>query len=271
MEASKLGRSNSLSLEGSLRKQHIIKQSLKRALIINKDEALEKWSIQITQEFMKNRQEAEMFLHQYQDDFNQAFHSRYQTLLKKYPNAIECLPNPMRKKHCSGKEINSRIAQKLDGDGSLKKELLMINKRQWPSFSLSKKIHKVYPHNGTDHSILLDVVLTELLSTEVDMHEKWYTQQYSQLNPKTPDFSEKETLLYQQYQSRLQKEFSLLQKILKHVVRKKKKKDDRFKSIAWCMNPRAIGGCTSHDITQEFILFVQKDNKSQKLLKKAKR
>ena len=61
-----------------------------------------------------------------------------------------------------------------------------------------------------------------------------------------------------------------MDKLLKHVKKKNKKKDPRYLEAKWCFNLEQTGGCTSQNVTQDFLNFVATDKKSQKILSAAK-
>ena len=269
MESSDVGIKNSQKLTGILDNHKRISTALRTSSSMLTDKDLSKWDTIIANTHDQNSQVAQRFLNQFVQDYSSSYEKQTIKYLKEHPNAVGCKASPFGGGSCIGEDISAIIAKKLDADPILQASVKEVNARTWPVPSLPNRSFPPSALTGTEFYISLDVFAQSLLGKKITGHHKWYQEKFSLLEPKDPDLNTKANKLYEEFSEKLRQDKNIIEKALKVVVKKNKKKDTRYNSLGYCGNPKSIGGCTGTDITKEVLTSLIENKKAKKIILKA--
>lgn len=268
MEASKISMERSQTLTEKLDAQKILSKKLRETSSMLSSEELSKWDLVISNAYEKNAMASQEFLNTFVMDYSGHYEKHTTEYLKAHPKAVSCKPSPFGNS-CTGTDISPSIAQKLDANEELTKGIDEVMARTWPSPSLPSKKFSTIELTGTEHFISLDVFAQSLFGKKIANHHKWYEQQYQAIDTTTEDGKKSANELYQKFESKLQQDKNTIEKALKVLIKKRKKKDSRYLSLGYCGNPIELGGCSGTDITQDVLKELVEYKKSKKIILKA--
>jgi hypothetical protein len=269
MESSNVGIKNSQKLTGLLDTHKRISTALRTTSSMLSDGDLSKWDTIIANTHDKNNQVSQIFLNQFVQDYSASYENHTIKYLKEYPKAVSCKASPFGGGSCSGEDISAIISKKLDADKELQATVKEVNERVWPEPSLPTRSFPPISMTGTEFFVSLDVFAQSLFGKKIAGHHKWYEEQFMLLDTKDPDLKMKAEDLYKEFSEKLTHDKSTIEKALKIVVKKNKKKDPRYNSLGYCGNPKALGGCSGTDITEEVLKTLIENKKAKKIIIKA--
>ena len=270
MKSSEVGINKLTTLKEALGQQQSLSSALRSTSAMLSSSDLSKWDTIISRYYDKNTQTAEDFLLAYQTDYGAAYEKKALEYLKAYPKAKNCKTSPYGGSTCQGTDISKTIGKKLDDDQELKAIIKEINARVWPTpVALPTRKHDVFSLTGTSYYIQLDTFISKLFKKKIAKHHRWYNKSFSALDPKSKGYQKNAQKLYQEFEQRLQDDRKTIEKALKVVIKKKKKKDPRYKDLGFCGNPKALGACNGNDITDEVFKALAENKKSVKIIQKA--
>lgn len=177
-----------------------------------------------------------------------------------------------RKKKCQGENLNQPLAQWIDGDKTLAKELITIHQKAWPNLTYEGKSQAVIAVTGQQNWINLSLVAAHFLKDVLQSHQDEYEASLEdleeQLQAKDPKAIEQIKKHRQSYKMVMKKEGDRIRQAVEVAVKKARKKNKAWDSVGFCANPEVLGGCEGVDMTQDAIDFLSKYRKSQKILNK---
>ena len=267
-EASKVSMERSQTLTEKLESQKRLSKKLRETSSMLSSPELSKWDLIISNAYEKNTLSSQEFLNTFVMDYSGHYEKHTTEYLKAYPKAVSCKPSPFGNS-CQGTDISPSIAQKLDANEELKKGIEEVMARTWSTPSLPSKQFSTIELTGTENFISLDVFAQSLFGKKIANHHKWYEQQYQQLDTTSEQGKKSANELYQEFEGRLQQDKNTIEKALKALIKKRKKKDSRYLSLGYCGNPLELGGCTGTDITQDVLKELVEYKKSKKIILKA--
>jgi len=269
MKSSEIGINNLSTLQGTLASQQSLSTALRSTSVMLKSSALSEWTAYIAQESEKNTAKAEVFLTAYQTDYGNAYEKKALEYLKSYPNAQSCKSSPFGGSTCQGTDISPEIGKKLDQDTELVSIIDEINARIWPTPKLPTKEADVIKFTGTANYIQLDFFISKLFKKKIAGHHTWYAKSFSSLDPQSSSYKKDVDKLYDNFEKRLHDDQKSIEKSLKIVVKKMKKKDPRFQDFGFCGNPTQLGGCKGINITDDVFSALADNKKAVKIIQKA--
>ena len=268
VEANKISLDRSQTLMENIESQKRLTKKLRETSSMLNSPELSKWDLVVSNSHEKNAMTSIMFENQFITDYSAHYEKHTTNHLKSYPNAVLCLPSPFENS-CKGTDISESIAQKLDANEELKAGIDEVMARTWPTTSLPSKQFATIELTGTDYFISLDVFAQSLFGKKIAGHHRWYEQQYQKLDTDSQQGKEAAKELYQNFKSKMQLDKNTIEKALKALIKKRKKKDPRYLSLGYCGNPAKLGGCTGKDITQDVLNELVEYKKSKKIILKA--
>ncbi|MAA80443.1 MAG: hypothetical protein CL916_14400 [Deltaproteobacteria bacterium] len=268
MEASKISMDRSQSLTEDLESQKRLSKKIRETSSMLSSQDLSKWDLVISNAYEKNAMASQEFLNSFVMDYSGHYENHTGNYLKAHPKAVSCKPSPFGNS-CKGTDISESIAKKLDANEELQKGIDEVMARTWPKTSLPSKQFPTIALTGTEHFISLDIFAQSLFGKKIAGHHKWYEQQYQKLDTNAEQGKKAAKDLYQEFESRLQQDKQTIEKALKVLIKKRKKKDPRYLSLGYCGNPAETGGCAGKDITQEVLKEIIEYKKSKKIILKA--
>ena len=268
MEASRISMDRSQTLTENLENQKRLSKKLRETSSMLSSLELSKWDLVISGAYEKNAITSQDFLNTFVTDYSGHYEKHTAIYLKDHPSAVSCKPSPFGNS-CKGTDISPSIAQKLDANEELKAGIDDVMARTWPTPTLPSRQFPTIELTGTEHFISLDVFSQSLFGKKIANHHKWYEQQYQKIDTKTEEGKKAANSLYQEFENRLQQDKNTIEKALKALIKKRKKKDPRYLSLGYCGNPIELGGCAGKDITQEVLKELVEYKKSKKIILKA--
>lgn len=268
MEASKISMDRSQVLTEALETQKRLSKMLRGTASMLESKELAKWDIIISNAYEKNAAEGQTFLNAFVLDYSGHYENHTTKYLQAHPEAVSCKPSPFGNS-CKGTDISPSIAEKLDKNQDLQAGIDEVMKREWPTSSLPTKQFSTIPLTGTQYFISLDVFSQTLFGKKIANHHQWYQEQYQTLDTSTEEGKEGAKTLYGEFEQRLQQDKNTIEKALKVLIKKRKKKDPRYTALGYCGNPTELGGCLGTDITQDVLKELVEYKKSKKIILKA--
>ena len=163
---------------------------------------------------------------------------------------------------CKGKNISQELAQAIDKNTTLKKEIQRINKQAWPNIILPN-----FQQNFDGDYIYISSIAEHFFMEELTYHNEIRKQGIDALELQSDDEQTKKQAIKQAQQLNKQYNESLQQygSQIKLAMEKA-----GYQNFDICLTPKEFGGCTGNNITVDAINTIENHRKSHKLIKKMK-
>jgi hypothetical protein len=178
--------------------------------------------------------------------------------------------------HCTGEDRNAALANVLDADPALARDVHAMLALEWPAFHVASAPQVPVAVTGTARVIDLDSVVGRLVKEKVDAlgaaHDDALEPVRADLESDQENTRAKAVAQGQALRAHYEAQMAgvgalLLDSLAKSLERGAKK--GWPSEIAVCGNPRMLGGCVGEDVTEQILPLLADDARLRKALESA--
>lgn len=168
---------------------------------------------------------------------------------------------------CTGTDLNPALAAAIDADATLKRELADIASVEWPSLSAFSSAQGAVALTGTARWVDGAALARAFAGERIKAARDAATTVAERAEDGEATASDV-TAATAAWQAQLARDGAALRAAVTESLARGARKGGPV-DVAWCPNPRALGGCSGDDATRDVVTALKEDPKFLKAVEKA--
>ncbi len=223
---------------------------------------------QATGEHMRLQHHVDLMGEDYSTEFGAALE---RALKAEDPNLVECgasgIAAMVGGKNCPGKDVNARIAAKIDQDKQLQAAIASIDGIEWPAVTVASRTWAPVPLTGSESWVQVGALVRTLMPDRLQDHQDNLDRALSKIledeSRSKEDRLADAKVEWKKYADALAADGQVLFTAMQEALEKGAKKGAPT-SVGLCANAPTLGGCEGTDVTRDVVDFLRNDKKFQK-------